>query len=132
MWRPASIMRWAAAPASGKTWSITTFISLHFGELNRGVTDSAGAAVDEYRPAGPEPATVNQIGPDGEEVFRQGGRLREIEPARDRQAVAGVSHAIFRVAGSGRQRADLVAEVPPGDCVAACRNTAGDLQSENG
>jgi len=81
------------------------------GELGGRVADAAGAAVDEYRLAGPEPAAVDQIGPGGEEIFRQCGRLRETKSARDRQAMAGVSHAIFRVDAAWRQRADLVADV---------------------
>jgi hypothetical protein len=38
--------------------------------------------------------------------------LRETKSVRDRQAMAGVSHAIFRAGAAWRQRADLVADVP--------------------
>ena len=82
------------------------------GELGGRVADAAGAAVDEYRLAGPEPAAVDQIGPGGAEIFRQCGRLRETKSARDRQTMAGVSHAIFRAGPAWRQRAGLVADVP--------------------
>jgi len=68
--------------------------------------------VDEYRLAGPDPAAVDQISPGGEEIFRQCGRLSETKSARDRLAMAGVSHAIFRAGAAWRQRADLVADVP--------------------
>ena len=82
------------------------------GELGGRVADAAGAAVDEYRLAGPETAAVDQIGPGGAEIFRQCGRLRETKSARDRQTMAGVSHAIFRAGPAWRQRAGLVADVP--------------------
>jgi hypothetical protein len=106
--------------------------AMQLGELDGRVADAAGAAMDECRLAGPEPAAVDQIGPGGEEIFRQCGRLRETESARDRQAMAGVSHAIFRVGAAGRQRADLVADVPLRDFAAARRDAASDLQSKNG
>jgi hypothetical protein len=104
--------------------------AIQLGELDGRAADTA--AMDEYRLAGPEPTTVDQIGPGGEEIFRQCGRLRETESAWDRQAMAGVSHAIFRVGAAGRQRADLVANVPLRDFAAGRRDAASDLQSKNG
>ena len=55
---------------------------------------------------------MDQIGPDGKEIFGNGGTRRKIESSGQSQAMTRVGPAIFGVASARRQRADLIPGFP--------------------
>ena len=99
-------------------------------ERDRHRADAAGAAVDQHGLALGREAALEQVGPDGEQRFRQRRRLGQVEPVRDRQAGARGRDAIFGIAAAGDQRADRFANELLG-ALACFDDLAGDFEAED-
>src|SRR3546814_9071613 len=87
----------------------------HAPKLDRRGADAARAAMDQKRFAAFQGGAFENIGPDGEEGFRQGCRLDGAETFGDGQGMALMSDAIGRIANAADQRADAVAAFPGRD-----------------
>ena len=97
-------------------------------KLDRGDTDTAGAAMDEEGFAGPGMAAVHDIRPDGEPCFRQPGGISHRHARRHRQALPGGCRAIFGIATASDKRADCITDPPALDRPAHRDHDAGDFQ----
>jgi hypothetical protein len=75
---------------------------------------------------------VEEVGPDGEEGFRQRRRLHRVVAAREGQRLGRRHGAILRIAAAIGERADLIAHPIGGDALAERHDLAGDLQAEDG
>jgi hypothetical protein len=98
------------------------------GQLDRRGADAAGAAVDQDRLAGLEPAALEHVGPDGKVGLRQAGRLDHRQPLWHRQALRRRRCAVLRVAAARDQRADRIARFPALHVGRRGDDLAGDLQ----
>lgn len=99
-------------------------------KLDGGGADAAGAPVHEEVHAFPDVVAVKDVAPDGEEGFRQTGRVGHRNALGDGQAMIRVDGHVLRVAAAVGQRADLVAFLPPDDVAAGGHDGPRNLQAE--
>jgi hypothetical protein len=100
-------------------------------ELDRGGADAARAAVDQRRLARREACGIEEIGPHGEERLGQRRRVEKVHAARHRQHATLRSGAEFRIAATGDERANLVADFEFADISCAFDYFARNFHSEN-
>ena len=79
-----------------------------------------------------QPRVGHDSGVDGARDFRQGSRVSQRQPGRDRQHVPGRHRDLLGVTASGQQRAHLVAWLPAGDLAADGCDPAGALHARIG
>ena len=101
------------------------------GHLDGRHADAAGRPVDQQRLASLQRATLEHIGEDGEDGFRQHGSLFEIQTLGDRQDVTGVDHGQLRIAPAAQKGADPVAYSPARHALSDGLDLAGDLKPQN-
>ena len=99
------------------------------GELDRRRADAARAAMDQHAFAGLELPALEEVVPDGEVVLRQRRRAQHVEPLRWRQALRRRRRAVLGVGAARRERADRIAQLPPRDPCAQCRDSARGLEA---
>ena len=99
-------------------------------QADRHRADPAGAAMDQHGVATDGIGPLEQVGPYGEEGFRQRRCLHHVIVRRDRQALARRRHRILRIAPARQQRAYALADqhirTAPGR-----DDRAGDFQPRN-
>ena len=103
-----------------------------FRQLDRGHADAAGATVDQRLFAAFQPARLEQIGPDGEEGFRQRRGAQRVVALGPGQALRGGRGAILGIGPAIGQRADLIAHRPTGDGGADGRDLPRAFQAQDG
>ena len=99
------------------------------GQHDGGGADARTAPVDQQPFPRFQPGHVENIDPDREEGFRQGGRLHHGQPLGDRKSVAFMHGAVLRIAAPVGERADLVAQLPRGDAFAQSHDLARDFKA---
>ena len=101
-------------------------------QLDRGGANPAGAAVDQNAFARLQLTQLEDVRPDGEEGFRNGGRFAKAEARRDRQRLACRHGAVFGIAAAVGQRANAIAGRKRCDLRADLNNHARHLEAGHG
>src|SRR6478736_2040873 len=78
-----------------------------------------------------ETSTADQICPNRKKGLRNGRAGRKIKASGQRQAMASVCAAEFRVAPTGGQSTDLISDFPRGDVCADDNYSTGHFQPKN-
>ncbi len=100
-------------------------------QRDRHGADAAGAAMDQYRIAIDRIGALEQIGPHGEQRFRQGRGFDHVVAQRHRQALDRRSDRILGIAAARDQRADRLAHQRRIMVVAHRDDRAGHFQPRN-
>jgi hypothetical protein len=87
--------------------------------------------MDQHALAGRKARGIEQVGPHGEEHFRQSRCVDQRDAARHRQNAFGRRGAELGIAATGNQRAHLIAHTPSADALAQFGDRAGHFHAEN-
>ncbi|VFT75922.1 Uncharacterised protein [Klebsiella aerogenes] len=101
-------------------------------QQDRGGANPAGAAVDQDAFARLQLTQLEDIRPDGEERFRNGGRFAKAEARRDRQRLACRHGAVFGIAAAVGERTNAIAGRKRCDLRADLNHNARHLQARYG
>jgi hypothetical protein len=85
--------------------------------------------VNQHDVVGFQATAFEQIGPDSEKSFRQGGSLHQVHIQRHRQTLAGRCDAVLGITAAGQQGANRIAEAQSSHVVAAHNDMPGNFQA---
>lgn len=87
--------------------------------------------MDEHAFAFGQARHLEEVGPDGEEGFRQRGGLDGVVPLGEGQGLPGRHGAILRITAAIGERADLVARFKFADAFAERHHFSGNFEAED-